>query len=220
MEIGNRLELTAEERERIRLAVHAAEQRTKAEIVPMLVARAGLYRDARHWVGLALALVVLSALLTLESLWLPWGWHASNAAGLVLATLVAYGCGAWLGTLWPVIRLCTSTERMKHKVKIRAERAFSQHALSHTRDRTGALIMLSILERQIYVLPDRALDGLASADQWAQVVQAAIDRLQGGDIVGGLCQGIERCGLLLADICPGRPGDNPNELPDTVIQEP
>ena len=27
-------------------------------------------------------------------------------------------------------------------------------------------------------------------------------------------------GLLLADICPGRPGDNPNELPDELIQEP
>jgi putative membrane protein len=92
--------------------------------------------------------------------------------------------------------------------------------MSQTRERTGVLIMLSILERQIYVFPDRSLDGRASADHWAQVVRAAIDRLQGGDIVGGLCQGIERCGLLLADICPGRPGDNPNELPDTVIQEP
>lgn len=220
MEIGNRLELTAEERERIRLAVQAAERRTNAEIVPMIVVRSGLYREVRHWVGLGLALLVLTILLTIESRWLPWGWHASNAAWLLLSTLVAYGCGAWLGTLWPVIRLCTSAERMRHKVKFRAERAFSQHAVSHTRERSGVLIMLSILERQIYVLPDRSLDGLASTDYWAQVVQAAVDRLQCGDIVGGLCQGIERCGLLLADICPGRPGDNPNELPDELIQEP
>jgi len=220
VEIGNRLELTAEERERIRLAVQTAERPTKAEIVPMIVARSGLYREVRHWVGLGLALLVLTILLTIESHWLPWGWHASNAAWLLLSTLVAYGCGVWLGTLWPVIRLCASVERMRHKVKLRAEHAFSQHAVSHTRERTGVLIMLSILERQIYVLPDRSLDGLASRDHWAQVVQAAVDRLQCGDIVGGLCQGIERCGLLLADICPGRPGDNPNELPDELIQEP
>jgi putative membrane protein len=109
---------------------------------------------------------------------------------------------------------------MRHKVKLRAERAFSQHAVSHTSERSGVLIMLSILERQIYVLPDRSLDGLASADQWAQVVQAAVERLQGGDIASGLCQGIEQCGVLLAGICPGRPGDNPNELPDELIQEP
>lgn len=171
VEIGNRLELTAEERERIRLAVQEAERRTKAEVVPLIVARSGLYREVRHWVGLGLALLVLTILLTIESHWLPWGWHASNAAWLLLSTLVAYGCGVWLGTLWPVIRLCASVERMRHKVKLRAEHAFSQHAVSHTRERTGVLIMLSILERQIYVLPDRSLDGLASRDHWAQVVQ-------------------------------------------------
>jgi putative membrane protein len=220
VESGSRLELTTEERERIRLAVQAAERGTRAEIVPMIVARSGLYREVRHWVGFGLALLALTILLTIESHWLPWGWHASNAAWLLLATLVAYGCGAWLGNLWPVIRLCTSAERMRHKVRLRAERAFSQHALSQTRERTGVLIMLSILERESYVLPDRSLDGRASTDQWAQVVQAVVDRLQCGDIVGGLCQGIQRCGLLLADICPGRPGDNPNELPDELVQEP
>jgi putative membrane protein len=220
VEIGNRPELTAEERERIRLAVQAAERRTKAEIVPMIVMRSGLYREVRHWVGLGFAFLVLTILLTIESHWLPWGWHASNAAWLLLSTLVAYGCGVWLGTLWPVIRLCASAERMRHKVKLRAEQAFSQHAVSHTQERTGVVIMLSILERQIYVLPDQSLVGLASTDQWGQVVHAAVERLQGGDIASGLCQGIERCGLLLAEICPGRQGDNPNELPDTLIQEP
>lgn len=220
MEIGKVVELTAAERERIRLAVHAAEQRTNAEIVPMIVARSGLYREVHHRTGLALALVVLTMLLTIESKWLPWGWHGSNAIWLLLATLVAYGCGTWLATLWPVIRLFTSAERMRHKVKVRAEHAFSQHAVSQTRERTGVLILLSILERQIYVLPDRSLAGLASADQWGQVVRASVNLLQRGDIVSGLCQGIEQCGVLLADICPGRPGDNPDELPDTVIQEP
>jgi putative membrane protein len=161
VETGNRLELTVEEREQIRLAVQAAEQRTKAEIVPMIVARSGLYREVRHWVGLTHALVVLTILLTIESNWLPWGWHASNAAWLLLSALVAYGCGAWMGTLWPTIRLCTSAERMRHKVKLRAEHAFSQHAVSQTRERTGVLIMLSILERQIYILPDRSLGRLA-----------------------------------------------------------
>ncbi|HEY5626398.1 MAG TPA: hypothetical protein VIR79_00490 [Nitrospira sp.] len=31
--------------------------------------------------------------------------------------------------------------------------------------------------------------------------------------------GFERCGMLLAQACSARPGDNPNELPDTVIDE-
>lgn len=220
MEIGKRLWLTQEERERIRLAVHTAEQRTSAEIVPMIVMRSGLYREAQHRTGLALALTTAAVLLAFESYWLPWGWHASNAVWLLASALAAYLVGLWCGTLWPVIRLCTSSERMRHKVQLRAQRAFSQHAVSQTRERTGVLIMLSMLERQIYVLPDQSLPDAGTSDRWQSIVQAAVERLQTGDLVGGLCQGIERCGQLLAEIHPPRPGDNPNELPDTVIQEP
>jgi len=211
--------LSAADRERIRQAVAAAEQRTKAEIVPMIVARSGLYRDAQHWGGLLAALTVLATLLTIEVSWLPWGWHAANAVGLVFAVMLAYMCGVWIGT-WPlVIRLLTSSTRLRHKVALRAERAFAQHAVSQTRERTGVLIMLSILERQIYVLPDRSLAALVSAERWQQVVRAAVEHLRGGDIVAGLSTAIAACGALLAEACPGHPGDNPNELPDHVIDE-
>ena len=219
MATGKQAALSEAERERIRQAVHTAEQRTSAEIVPMIVGRSGLYRDAQHWAGLIAALATLASLLTIEISWVPWGWHASNAAWLVLAVTLAYAAGTWLGTLSPVIRLLTSHERMHQKVRLRADRAFARHAVSQTRERTGVLIMLSILEKQIYVLPDQLLVSRVSADRWQQVVQAAVERLHEGDIADGLSRAIEACGVVLAEACPGRPGDNPNELPDEPIQE-
>lgn len=220
MEPGEGLRLTAEERERIRLAVHTAEEHTNAEIVPMLVSRSGLYRDTQHRAGLILALFTLTLLLSTELLWLPWGWYASNAAWLVLATILAYGAGGWLGTLAPIIRLLTPTDRMRHKVMLRAERAFARHAVSQTRERTGVLIMVSLLEHQIHVLADRPLFQQVPSEQWSKVVEAAVDRLKTGDVVGGLCQSIQTCGVLLAEVCPGRPGDNPDELSNELVQEP
>jgi putative membrane protein len=220
VETGEELRLTADERERIRLAVHAAEQHTNAEIVPMIVSRSGLYRDAQHRAGITLALVALVILLSMEILWLPWGWHASNAAWLVLATILAYGGGTWLGTLFPIIRLFTPTDRMRHKVRLRAERAFAQHAVSQTRERTGILIMVSLLEHRIYVLPDQPLFRRVSMERWSLVVEAAVSRLKADDIVGGLCQSIQMCGVLLAELCPGRRGDNPDELSNELVQEP
>lgn len=219
METGKKLKLTAEERERISLAVRAAEQSTNAEIVPMIVSRSGLYRDAQHRAGLLLALSALTIMLTTEVLWLPWGWHASNAAWLILATLAAYGAGAWLGTQVPFIRLLTSTDRMLLKVKLRAERAFAQHAVAQTRERTGVLIMVSLLEHQIYVLADQPLFQRVPVERWSLVVEIAVGRLRSGDIVGGLCQSIQACGALLAEVCPGRPDDNPNELSNELVQE-
>ena len=52
----------------------------------MLVARSGLYHDAQHRAGLALALMVLTGLLMSEAFWVPWGWHAANAAWLIVST--------------------------------------------------------------------------------------------------------------------------------------
>jgi putative membrane protein len=220
VEIGETSRLTAQDRARVSEAVRSAEQRTRAEIVPMLVSRSGLYRDAQHRAGLVLALLMLTGLLTLEAAWLPWGWHAANAAWLVLSTVSSYALGVWLGTFTPIIRLVTSMERMRQKVRLRAERAFAQHGISQTRERTGVLLMLSMLEHQVYVLPDNEIARLVSSDQWNEVVQAVIERLKEDDIVGGLCAGISRCGTILARALPVTSGDNPNEIPDRMIEEP
>ena len=220
MAIGKTIELSEQDRARISEAVCAAERRTNAEIVPMLVARSGLYRDAQHRTGLAFALVVLAGLVMVETVWLPWGWHTGNAAWLLLATVLAYGGGAWLGRFAPVIRLVTSPERIRQKVRLRAERAFAQHGISQTRERTGVLLMVSLMERQVYLLPDRGIASQIGAVRWNEVVAAVVAKLKTNDIAGGFCTGIECCGALLAQACPAKPGDNPDELPDWLVQEP
>jgi putative membrane protein len=217
---GRAIALSDEEKARISQAVRAAERRTSAEIVPMLVGRSGLYHDAQHRTGLALALVVLTALLMGEAIWLPWGWQAANAAWLIVATLLAYASGAWLGTLGPVIRAVTSTERLHRKVQLRAERAFAKYGLSQTRGRTGVLVMVSLMERQVYLLPDLGIGTRVSPAQWKEVVQAVVAKLKAGDIAGGFCAGIDRCGTILAGVCPATLGDNPDELSDRLVQEP
>jgi putative membrane protein len=217
--IGKAIALTEQEKTRISEAVRAAEMRTRAEIVPMLVARSGLYRDAQHRAGLALALL-LTALLMGESLWVFWAWQTINAAGLLLATLLAYAIGLWLGTFDRVVRAVTSAERLRRKVQLRAERAFAQHSLSRTRQRTAVLLMVSLLERHVYVLPDVGIGADVTPAQWNEVVEAVVTRLRSNDIAEGLCAGIEKCGLLLAQACPVVQGDNPDELSNRVLQEP
>ena len=117
---GKFLQLSEQEKARISEAVRTAEMRTSAEIVPMLVARSGLYRDAQHRAGLALALVVLASGLMGEGLWASWGRQTADAAWLILAVLVAYTIGSWAGTFAPVIRALTSIERLRRKVQLRA----------------------------------------------------------------------------------------------------
>ena len=85
--------------------------------------------------------------------------------------------------------------------------------------RTGVLIMVSLLEHQIYVLADQSIFQRVPSERWSSVVEAAVGRLKRGDIIGGLCQGIQVCGTLLAEVCPGRSGDNPDELSNELVVE-
>jgi putative membrane protein len=218
--IGEFRGLTEQEKSRISEAVRAAEAQTSAEIVPMLVARSGLYRDAQHRAGLALALVTLTGLLMGDRLWPFWGWQAADAAWLILAVLLAYAIGSWIGLSPSVIRAVTSSERLRRKVRLRAEAAFAQHRLSRTRQRTGVLLMVSLLERHVYVLPDLGIGPGITPSQWNEVVEAVVTKLSANDIVGAFCAGIERCGVLLSRACPAVPGNNPDELSNRLLQEP
>jgi putative membrane protein len=212
--------LTDAERERIRQAVQQVEQVTKGEIVPMIVPASALYREAGYRTGLILALLALALLLTIEIYWLPWGWHAGNAGWLLLAVVASYGLGQCLGRIPMVIRLVTSRERMAHKVTLRAEQAFYKHGLHHTKGHTGILILVSMLERRVHVLADKGINDHVPAGTWDGLVNGIIDGIRTGNATDAICAAIAKCGALLAEVAPSRSGDNPNELPDTLIQEP
>lgn len=211
---------TNAEQERIRLAVQQAELVTKGEIVPMIVPASALYREAGYRMGLMLALLALALLLTIEIYWLPWGWHAGNAGWLLLAVIAAYGFGQWLGRVPMVIRLVTSRERLAHKVTLRAEQAFYKHGLHNTQGRTGILILISLLERRIHVLADKGINDRVPAGTWDGLVNGIIDGIRTGQATDAICAAIAKCGTLLAQVSPADSGDNPNELPDALIQEP
>ena len=170
--------LSEQDKARISEAVRASEAHTSAEIVPMLVARSGLYRDAQHRAGLALALVVLTSLVMGEGFWASWRWQTAEAAWLLLAVLLSYAIGSWIGRVPSVIRAVTSSERLRRKVQLRAEQAFAQHSLSRTRQRTGVLLMVSLLERHVYVLPDSGIGPGITPAQWNDVIEAVIHQAQ------------------------------------------
>jgi putative membrane protein len=211
---------TDAERERIRQAVQQAERVTKGEIVPMIVPASALYREASYRTGLMLALLALALLLTIEIYWLPWGWHAGNAGWLLLAVVTSYGLGQWLGRVPRVIRLVTSRERMAHKVTLRAEQAFYKHGLHNTKGHTGILILVSLLERRVHVLADKGINDRVPPGTWDGMVNGIIDGIRTGQATDALCAAIATCGALLAQVSPAGSGANPNELPDSLIQEP
>jgi putative membrane protein len=201
---------------KIRNAVCEAERRTRGEIVPMIVPRCAQYREAGHALGSIFALMTLAVLLLWDRA--GWGGHLSPA-WILLAVVLAYGVGDYAGSLPSMVRLLTSNQRMDSAVRRRAEAAFYEHGLHKTREGTGILIMLSLLERRVQVLADKAINERVPPSTWDQMVQQLVAAIREGRATEGFCRAIEKCGDVLAEHFPVRPGDNPDELSDNLIQE-
>lgn len=200
------------DRSRIADAVREAEGKTSGEIVPYVVEASDLYEEA-EWKGAALlgtaALLTFAFLHRLTSLWLPIDIAVS--AGL---TIVAAGLGALLVRHVSFLKRFLAGRRLiERRVHHRALEAFVTEEVFDTRDRTGILIFLSLLEHHVYVLGDAGINAKVQRTDWEEVVKTIIDGVKKGKTIDGLVSAIRQCGTLLQKEGVQIRPDDTDELP-------
>jgi putative membrane protein len=184
--------------EAVERAVQEAERRTSGEIVPVVVARSSQYGGARATgaalVAFAAGIGVLTAPLD------PWLWlPPAQVAGFVLG---------WLALGWPpALRRLLPSRIAAERVDRAARLAFLEHGLHETRDRTGILLYVSLLEHRVEVLADRGIDRVVEDGTWEDVVRHLVDAIRRRRADEGLIEAIRTCGELLAARFPPRPDD-------------
>jgi putative membrane protein len=202
---------TAEEEERIRQAVVAAEQRTAGEIVPILVGASGRYAEIEiAGMGAGLVVGTLASFIFQD----PWAAiHSQLLWPLAGATLGSVCCAI------PAIkRNLIANDRMTEAVHLRSLAAFTAQGLHYTKGHTGILILASLLEHRVEVLADRGIDQKVPAGTWNEVVQILSAGLKTGNACDAYCKAIERCGEILAQHFPRQPDDQ-DELTNKLIIE-
>jgi putative membrane protein len=199
---------TDAEQKRIQQAVLAAEAKTAGEIVPMIVASSARYTEIE-----LLALVVgLFLGLIAEWFWSdPWGSEYMN-----LWPMVGALAGFLIGRIPLVKRLATPTRRKAEAVHALSLAAFTEHGLHHTREETGILILVSLLEHRVEVLADRGINAKVERDTWEEIVRILTTGLKSGQAADAFCKAIERCGQILAANFP-RAADDKDELPNRLV---
>src|SRR5512140_1268393 len=139
---------TDADRERIAAAVRQAESKTSGEIVPYVVGQSDAYEEAEWRCGGLLGastLAAFSIVYSYTSIWLPL-----SVAELIIAALLAGALGVILPKMIPSLkRLVAGNALMERRVGQRAAEAFVSEEVFKTRDRTGILVFLSILERKV-----------------------------------------------------------------------
>lgn len=193
--------------DRVAAAVGQAETRTAGEIVPMIVEVSGEYSEARYLVTLIV--------LTLGSLagWLfapPW---VLDLPRFLVFQLLLCMAGWFLGSIPGVVRLFAGSRRMEENVELAAHAAFLRQGLTETRERTGVLIYISLLERRVEILGDKGIHEKVGKDFWHEEVNKLARGIRERRTTDALLEVIGDIGRKLSEHFPQK-GENPNELPD------
>jgi putative membrane protein len=214
--------LSGEDVKAIEQAVHKAEIKTSAEIVPMVV-RSSVSLEWLPFYSsalIALVIVAMGAMHFLE-LHLPIStWildlHLESVIYLAVILIVSSFASAlflrsrlWVRALIP--------DSLEHKaVMERAVREFYSSRIQHTQSRTGVLIFFSILERKAVVLTDEIIAQKIPNSNWDELIADVIKAKKAGRLGEGLVTKIAQCAEVLAPHFP-RAVDDKNELSNLLI---
>jgi putative membrane protein len=195
-------------RELLTRAVKGIELRSSAEVVLAIRQRSGSYRHADLTAGIVAGVLALAFVL-----FAPWPFPA----WMLFVFPVTFGAAlAWLTAFTPTLRrLCTSQKSARAAVEQAAQATFFTKSVGLTRRATGVLVYISLLERQVHVIPDRAVVEAVPEAAWQRGLEALAEAVRRPTGPASLGNALERLGEALAAGLP-RHDDDQNELPDEV----
>ena len=205
--------------ERIRLdrRIADAEKRTGAQIVLAVIERSDTYSEL-PWKAFALGASLAGLSVSVLDLLRP-GWTSGIAVLIAVVLLLAAGAaGALLCVSVPrFARLFLDAHRAEVEVRQYAESFFLSREVFATRRRTGVLMLVSLFERQVVVLPDTGLGQRLSKEALQRIIARMTIALASGQVARALEDGLSSLEEVLTVTVPGESGDN--ELADEIVEE-
>lgn len=188
-----------------------AEKRTGAQIVLAIIERSDSYAEL-PWKAFALGASLSGLVAGVMSLTRPL---ASPAIVMMLAA------GAGLALLCIFVpdfsRLFLNLHRADVETRQYAESLFLSRQLFSTHDRKAVLLLLSLFERRIVVLPDTGLAGRLNQEAVEKIIGHMRVYLKAGQTARALESGLEKLEEIIAVDHPFAPLTN--ELSNEIIEE-
>jgi putative membrane protein len=199
---------TTEQKEQIRQAVAQAEARSAGEIVPMVVDQSG------HYIQFALTGAIFFAFFV-AVIWMTIR-PTATVPQILLIEFFAFWLSFFLIQRVAPIWSWLIPEALKDRVvRRRAEEAFYANRLHETREKSGVLILLSLMEHRVQILADIGIHQRVPPETWEKLVQQITSGVKEGHPFEALRGAIDACGQLLAEHFPKRPDDT-DELPNQL----
>jgi putative membrane protein len=198
--------ISDQDRERITVAIRAAEAKTSGEIVCVL---------ARASSDTTVLPILIAAALALALPWLLIAVTAFSVHRILLLQGLAFVVLA-VGLSLPAVRIALVPRAARRAAAHRA--ALQQcviRGIPRKRERSGILIFVSLAERYARIVADDGIAASVPQAKWQAAVDALTANMHDGRIGDGFIAAIEACGKVLATHFP-RTDATRDELPDRI----
>lgn len=193
--------------DRVTEAVEEAETKTAAEVVVAIHPQSGSYRDVDYLFGAVAALVGLVFIVFNR-----WTTHPPEFLPLEMAALFVIGV-LGCSVCPPLRRVLTTGKRRLRQTEASAQALFCEEGVANTRARTGVLVYLSLLEREVAVMADVGITDGVEPEAWSRTLFELKKIGSADDSAAALLDGIRLLGDVLGEHLPAGE-DNPDEIPN------
>jgi putative membrane protein len=209
--------LTEKERQHLDIRVAEAEQRTGCQIVLAVIERSDSYPEL-PWKAFALGASAAGLVVFTADLLRP-EWVTSTAVLFAVAAILVAGAAAALLTITlpRCARLFLDRNRADAEVLQYAESLFLKRELFATTGRNGILLLVSLFEREVVLLPDTGLEKRLSREAEQKIIDRMTPLLSAGQQGKALEQGLAGLEQALSGSAPTTP--RKNELPNGIVEE-
>ena len=208
--------LSDDDRTRLDGLIADVEKRTNTQIVLAVIQRSDSYAEL-PWKAFALGASITGLLVFILNL-LSYGWYPRVAVHIAVAGILGGGAVFALLTVFipGFAKRFLSSVRADVEVRQYAESVFLSRELFATGNRTGILVLVSLFERKVVILPDKGLRDQLTNDVMQSIITAMTRSLKRNEIGRAFESGLEELSHTLETNVQGK---GENELSDEIIEE-
>jgi putative membrane protein len=211
------MHLTAQEQQQINRLVAEVEAASGAQLVIAVIGKADSYPEI-PWKAFALGVAAAGSLLAMAAF---LGFYELPAHAAVFASMILLGCGLACAatTIFVPAFARAYLDRLRAEVEVGqyARAMFIDRAMSETPAHIGVLILMSLFERQVAIVPDTGVREHLSDAHLDAVRAKMIPLLAGGRIAAAAEMALTMIGELLEGKLDRSAGGN--ALPTSLVQE-
>jgi putative membrane protein len=208
--------LSDHDRNRLDALIADVEKRTNTQIVLAVIQRSDIYAEL-PWKAFALGTSFTGLLVFILDL-LFYGWFPRVTVPIAVAGILSGGAlFVLLTVLIPgFAKRFLSAFRAEVEVRQYAESLFLSRELFATSKRMGILMLVSLFERKVVILPDKGLIDQLTGDSMQSMIAAMTLFLKKREIRKAFEAGLEQLSHTLETNVKGA---GENELSDEIIEE-